>query len=137
MNNIEIKFRAWNSIHNRMEQVHTMAISKEGAKHLWRADDGNNRYDNFNLMQYVWVKDRFCGDVYEGDIVSLCTYSNYEPINVYEGQVILGIYGIGIIGSDEVGENGCFWLREIEGSINHWEILGNIYEHPHLLEVQK
>lgn len=95
------------------------------------------RYFIVDKEQYTDLRDKNGKEIFEGDIVSLCTYSQDEPINVYEGEIIIGIYGIGIIGVDECGKEDCFWFRDVEAAYNHFEVIGNIHESPELLGIKK
>ena len=99
----EIKFKVWNTIDkcfvspqsNFFSAVLTVALN--GSKH-------------YEAVQYTGLKDSKGAEIYEGFIVYLAGYGNYEAvfpfIELYESQC-----------ENDVGA-----------------ILGNIYENPELLE---
>jgi len=63
----------------------------------------------FNVMQYAGLKDKNGKDIYEGDVVKINWYGDYEA------------------------EFPFIELYEAEAEWDIWEIIGNIYENPDLL----
>lgn len=120
MNQREIKFRAWDCAEEEMFEVKNLQ--------LWllstptRYEDGSGRpKGKFELMQYTGLKDRHGKEIFEGDVVEWTTRdieTGIETIDRAEiREEIVGnfkSYGIGLIVNPTV--------------------VGNIYEHPHLLE---
>ncbi len=125
--NREIKFRAWNG----SEMVYDITAGKFGTFYVnpGSKGDGLDEKDSASLtpfntkfhkhtpiMQYSGLRDCKETDIYEGDVVKI-------PVGVAE----------------VIFENGCFYTP-FNGSryrLGGWqkeaEIIGNIYEHPHLL----
>lgn len=69
----------------------------------WRNDEW------FILMQYTWLKDKNGKEIYEGDVVYIAWYGNYEGVFPF-----IELYNAS--NEDDIGN-----------------IIGNIYENPELL----
>jgi len=133
-----IKFRAWSP--SAREMIHfgnPIVIA-----------DGTDRYGMFlksmegkvfiggehKLMQYTGLKDKNSVDIFDGDA------ADGSYINPMTGETIKRIYSV-------VFENGCYVAKLIGKSpygdtqlyfVNEkCEVIGNIYENPELLEVEK
>lgn len=123
----EIKFRAWDVINKQMYPVafptwngatsgkrdfvhHTVELIEE---------DGD---DKPILMQFTGLKDKKGVDIYEGDIL--------QGGNNSRGQVKWG--NCGFCFENTYRDESLDYLHDVtQGRI---EIIGNIYEHPELLE---
>lgn len=119
----KIKFRAWIESQNRMER--TIEISPF---HVGDCDRFRWNHGEVELMQYTGLKDKNGVAIYEGDIV------RHEDLSI--GCTV----DLFVTGEVKMLEGG--WLVD-DGSKAEWlwsetaenEVIGNIYEHPHLLEV--
>jgi uncharacterized phage protein (TIGR01671 family) len=86
----EIKFRAWDKIHNKMAKVYTLGLS--GIEYS-TISVGNELYsgcdlNNIEIMQYIGLKDKNGKEIYEGDIIS--NYDNhYFLVIFYQGSFLL------------------------------------------------
>lgn len=91
------------------------------------------KVDPETVGQYTGLKDKNGKEIYEGDI------SQSEHL-IYEIKWVERCtkYGVKVIKSPFVLTRGCtFPLQDYvkEGTIQCWfEVIGNIHEHPHLLE---
>ena len=105
----KIKFRIWNKNKKRMIKRNTLCI-------LCVIEDGRLEKENFEIMQYTGVKDKNGKEIYEGDILKL----NDEIAKVIfcEGCFLLDIKD----------DDNLFAISE------DWEVIGNVYENPELLE---
>lgn len=129
----EIKFRAWDSKSKKMWTpevicikdgqvkaglVMTPAQAKKGVKEGWF-------YDN-PIMQYTGLKDKNGKEIYEGDICN----SVYSVGKVYWNEMTARFSF-----EFDTDIDGLFEMASgIEGK--KFEVIGNIYENPELLEVK-
>lgn len=118
-----IKFRAWDKEGKRMVRGNCGLFMFVGTGTLgWQfADTWDFPVDEqFELMQYTGLKDKNGKGIYEGDIVK-ASYRNtpqvVEWIAKYAG------FSIG----------GAMPERPVNSDFTDWEIIGNIYENPELL----
>jgi hypothetical protein len=116
----EIKFRAFDKEEKVM--IYEFELSGNGdfclAKGFFHQDEGLDVYiKDFILMQYTGLKDKNGKEIYEGDILKIGN-SNIEVI------------------WDK--NNAWFTLKSNHFHLGFqsifYEVIGNIYEHPHLLE---
>ena len=154
----EIKFRAWNETHNRMDVVNLLDLFyADKPKTLWTAEDKHRRYDSFHLMQYTGLTDKNGVEVFEGDIV-VCSYFKMSVgVNLGATEVDAELRGViefndlslcitNIVGekwsyytgySDGEGSCEITYLHDVyEGSTDaemSIEVIGNIHENPELL----
>jgi hypothetical protein len=112
----EIKFRAWDG--------HSM---RGTGKNDWFSvrNDGfisSNNHDGFEsiLMQYIGLKDKNGEEIYEGDIVH-----NYDVMDSWIDEVIF-MPEFGYVCKDS--------LDPVYECASEVEVIGNIYEHPELVE---
>lgn len=105
----EIKFRAWE------KEAKVMCSSNEFDSLTIVLDaNGAFRQDQFILMQYTGLKDKNGVEIYEGDILD-CTFSD-------------GVKGCMVYVKWNFGN-----LAMIEQDNHIYEVIGNVYEHRHLL----
>lgn len=126
----EIKFRAWVSDTKVMVQWETISQNyKHGICSLHDYIDTDNEI----LMQYTGVKDKNDKEIYEGDIVRNCSRTWQEEDNkepTINGAISSIVYrGNGFwVDAESFG-----WEGESLWNWDEMEIIGNIYEHPQLL----
>lgn len=134
----EIKFRAWLKEDKRMVNVETMDFTDKSIQYLKKSEINNAyilRRESFvdvELMQYTGVKDKNGKEIYEGDIIKYKfpydrRLNHISPVKFLETETSFGVkdrYGIEIP------------LYRITTG-NFFEVIGNIYENPELLEENK
>ena len=135
--NRDIKFRVWDVVNKRiLDYADIMTLP------MWEVFPGTPEQRPFNVMQYTGLKDKNGKEIYEGDILKQvkksskegCESSSYDKNNF-----------------EVVFKYGSFWLqRPYDDSVyirdfpnidefvgfECFEIVGNIYENPELLETK-
>lgn len=142
-----LKFRAWEKQEGKMYEV---SVIRFGVQHgMARGDladyvelDSKSRSyiagDHIDLMQFTGLTDYHNKEIYEGDVVQITgLYGDQQQAKVFWGPVAASYEWM----------NGETWLLHFtsgaEGPLypyckprNYYrlEIIGNLYEHPELLE---
>lgn len=127
----EIKFRAWDTKHREM--IEEIKIFPE---YNWLVQSDNDALcereraseNQLILMQYTGLKDRNGTEIYEGDIVRINI-----PVDENNPLITNGIFQV-------IFDKGMFCIFIPEGNYplsdylhQDCEVIGNIYEHPELL----
>ena len=125
-----IKFRAWNKTLEEMGKVKRIRFDDEGnvTTVLFRGRDlGTNTHaDEIELMQSTGLKDKNGKKIFEGDIVD---YKGREAVVKWHGSYASFIYRF----VDGLQERVSEWDPLFLACYN-FEVIGNIYENPELLE---
>ena len=109
----EIKFRAWYHTEKRMIDWNEMQDNSiESLDTYFRGVFG----DVSPVMQYTGLKDKNGKEIYEGDIVKYSHQEKVAAVKYERGTYVLEGTNYGLVFFDDV------------------EVVGNIYEHKHLLE---
>ena len=139
-----IKFRAWDKDYKYMnhkvmvgnvwdeDNYHAHMIWVESEKVGYECESGWKHFDensNIGIMQYTGLKDKNGADIYEGDILSTDLDRPYLIVEFRNGAFMFQCHDNGKDYYDfmaATGENSNF--------TKYHEVIGNIYEHKHLLE---
>ncbi len=136
----EIRFRAWDATHKRFDNIVAGNL-------LYQLHDTENENidveygTRFFLQQYTGLKDKNWKEIYEGDLVKIDRYK--EPLIGEVNQLKGGQYYIDHKKVDlkyrhqihsEIRDFDlpAFFLDFFEA--HELEVIGNSFEHPHLLE---
>lgn len=125
------KFRAWDKISKKMFPVMMIDFGQsyvmiEEINGLWCERD----FDEIELMRPTGLKDKNGKEIFEGDIVKYkykkCTFTDIATYSKF-----YAFFGL----KDDTGDLICSfdWLLENVGK-DGFEVIGNIYENPELLE---
>jgi uncharacterized phage protein (TIGR01671 family) len=136
----EIKFRAWDTLDDKMRHVSfieydaagdicNMAVSSQGLNTRKSYSDKfiNCRPDIIVLMQYTCLKDKNGKEIYEGDILAI--HAERGPLSqpvVYRAQIK---HDGAEFTAEDLTTHGTWHFERWHQD----EIIGNIYENPHLL----
>ena len=133
----DIKFRAWDKQTKRLFQVQTLQFygANNTVDACWTNGvdfDGEstlgepelNNLHNLELMQYTGLKDVNGVEVYEGDVLFHPMQGRRKVYYPYSERV--ASYGLRNI------DNG--FGSTLQDSHSVWEVIGNVYENPELLE---
>ena len=127
-----IKFRAWDKESKVMrynaEQAYNGCYQMNDVQYFGQLIN-NNKY---KLMQYSGCKDINGIEIYEGDIVHLFGYGEYEGID-YNGLVIFKDGAFCVI--DGLEDNYSFARYDFNKCGIEVTVIGNIYDNSELLEV--
>ena len=124
------KFRAYDSGSlSRMYQPDEVMV---GDGNIWIIDEDSVAGDwivnnDLNLMQSTGLKDKNGKEIFEGDIVD---YKGREAVIKWHGSYASFIYRF----VDGLQERVSKW-DPLFLACYHFEVIGNIYENPELLEV--
>lgn len=121
----EIKFRAWDKIEKRIEEVVdftrtwvSIPVPDEDGCHLEQ-----RKMEDIELMQYTGLKDKNGTEIYEGDILNHHYHKEIGDIRWEEKRAtFLLFYTDGL-------KDGLLSVDRPS-----YEIIGNIYENPNLLK---
>lgn len=131
----EHKFRAWDKIEKVMKLPTLLKLGRESpfidennnGKVYQIQCNGKENIEYFNhrivLMEYTGLKDQNGKEIYEGDIVKFADWS--PKIVIYKDTSFAG-YSL---------KETSLWLMEYD--MDRFEVIGNIFENPDLLEAAK
>jgi len=136
------KYRAWNKKKKSWLGVNLHMAVVDGMLY-WQFGYGceilsAEEKENIELSEYTGLKDKEGIEIYEGDIV--------KCVSMNDGNAFCDAWGHNkegdsvavpkVIEKDKEGIDWN-WFCDIRESPEHWEIIGNLYENPELMEANK
>nr|DAO09719.1 MAG TPA: YopX protein [Caudoviricetes sp.] len=123
------KYRAWSTDKKIMAEVRTLRFTDE----LVETDKFVERsIEGVKLMQSTGLKDKNGKEIFEGDILAVETDDETLNVNVFWDEE----HALFMFESKQYNEKEA--LAELLEDYSYpFEIIGNIYENPELLEVTK
>jgi uncharacterized phage protein (TIGR01671 family) len=127
----EIKFRVWDKTEKELVYVKGFFISNDAITYFTNSTKSKSiKAADADIMQYTGIKDSNSIEIYEGDIVQV---KDDDKIKNYivtwrDRQAAFGFeYFI-------VDSWALSWDEETIPSPDKWEVAGNIYENPDLID---
>src|SRR5690625_3327102 len=143
----EFKCRAWD-IENRVmiysddnpKDNHVFIIGNGGLQFYYIDSDRYLMDTNSIKLQYTGLKDRHGAEVYEGDILEVGPEKKdlYHESSIFIVNSIRNLWGYEFNWKHVSGYECSTHIARTDNEnkqLLNVEIIGNIYEHPHLLEV--
>ncbi|URW90446.1 YopX family protein [Lacticaseibacillus paracasei] len=134
----EIRFRAWDDLHNKMYPVSDIEWDADGR--MWvTTDDGKNGIElideEAHLMQYAGLEDKNGREIYENDILKVISEDGESYVATVkwfgdEGYPAFDLAGIPAAWCYESNALATIF----ESGVETCEVIGNIFENPELLE---
>ena len=130
------KFRAWHKTWEEMGKVKRIRFDDDATVTtvLFIGKDlgVNAKIDEFEIMQSTGLKDKNSKEIFEGDIIAIEVDDTETPINarVYQNSKI-GVLMFHVFEDNE----DVPMVELLEDNSVAFEIIGNVYENPELLEV--
>ena len=118
----EIKFRVWDKENKEMLDVEALHWDDCTREFLIRTTMYSDYFTPEELMQFTGLYDKNGKEIYEGDIVKAKFFEKHIT-----GEIEFALGAFFVTGSS-VSDNQMFIF-------NDFEVVGNIYENPELLEV--
>jgi uncharacterized phage protein (TIGR01671 family) len=135
--NMMPKFRAWDKVSRRMivdeQEFIPLIVTNKGVFRL-SPQYKENLYEKiclnrFEIMQSTGMKDKTGTEIYEGDIVKAVAFLKWIGIVKYDNEkAAFMLDGV----NDTHTRDNYVYMSQFD---DDFEILGNIYENPELMEV--
>lgn len=130
------KFRAWHKTWEEMGKVKRIRFDDDGnittVLVKGQAFGSNVHLEEIELMQSTGLKDKSGKEIFEGDVIAIEVDDTGTPINarVFQNSKI-GVLMFHVFEDNE----DVPMVELLEDNSVAFEIIGNIYENPELLEV--
>ena len=129
----EIKFRSWVKRTEAAPSINMMRYESNSTLFQWEADGVS-----MELMQYTGLKDKNGKEIYEGDIVTtdednvnIIEYGYTYPERIVKWCEEYCAWEFYYLDGRRQGSGNCFYKTVLE---NLYEVIGNIYQNPELLQ---
>lgn len=128
-----IKFRAWDDRTNEMFTdflLHGQQISMHTPAPYLDSDGNLVKYNTYHLMQYTGLKDKNGKEIFEGDILA------DMRIRKTKGHVVFHEGAFRLLRTVELPTK---WLNDtyVRHYAKYHSVIGNIYENPDLIRLEK
>ena len=124
------KFRLWNRITSQLHIVDGLYFDDREAEYV---DDDNVLrfvgFKNIDLMQSTGLKDKNGKEIFEGDILAFKTDDEVINVKIFWDEK----HALFMFRSEKYNEEEPL-AELVEANTYPFEIIGNVYENPELLE---
>lgn len=132
------KFRAWDTFDKEMLDVHGINYDADGVWTKEMIDDESDgefiHFSDIELLQSTGLFDKNGKEIFQGDIIHYKIEDKSNDGSPYTLRELTGyIYKEGNCMWVKVNDSEIVPLWCLEDQYVIFKILGNIYEHPHLL----
>jgi uncharacterized phage protein (TIGR01671 family) len=134
----EIKFRIWDKKYRTFDFNASPELFISTYGEVYEKDERSygmqtyieyNKSDFYELSQYTGLKDKNGKEIYEGDILK-GHYYEYGKKRRFIGKVVYGSHGFWLVGVKQ-------YMGMRQDFYSQYEVLGNSFENPELLETSK
>ena len=137
-----VKYKAWDKSEKKMKQVYSIKFNEQGEAIAIQDEFADNyetyvTYDvkYYELLQSTGLFDKNGKEIFQGDIIHYKIEDKSNDGSPYTLRELTGyIYKEGNCMWVKVNDSEIVPLWCLEDQYVIFKILGNIYEHPHLLE---
>ncbi len=132
------KFRAWDETECVMRSWKELDVTKDTGEDFFMIGHQENiavtaYWHKQTLLQYTGIKDKTGVEIYEGDIIKIP--DDWDVWGMNSGEIYEVYFGFGGFRMrPKYNNNSRGYYVEYE---NEFEVIGNIYENPELLEVSE
>ena len=130
-----IKFRAWVDNYGESSDIVPQMVYQQSVKGFAHIPDLSflDGHHVNALMQFTGKHDKNGKEIYEGDILEFENPGGIQrPYVAYQGELAAFVVDYWRKGQKE--SHGDFLHEIVEGIENVVEIIGNVHQHPHLLQ---
>lgn len=134
------KFRAWDKYMEELVDVHTIDLNPDGSVGcIVDFHDINLDVDECVLMQSTGLKDEHGVEIFEGDILVSRQYLSHAVPSEIKGAVCYSVLKtLFYLDSEKGNQRHDIFVESLGSTIfRYYEVIGNIYENPELLEESK
>ena len=136
------KFRVWDKQTGTIQEIESISFKEkklviEQQSIAWFNADYIRNFDDIELMQSTGLKDKNGVEIFEGDLVSISVQNGFDYLDnkVCIVKNSIGHSGLVCATVDEDLEYRIFNTELFEEYT--YEVIGNIYENPELLDEQR